>query len=229
MLDTTIFYDKAVTCKLCGHEFATKQILTSHLRVEKRDSDLCTHYKNGLSPYYYEISVCPSCGFAFSESFAVVSTSLRGSVSETYALYRPESSRDLCGERSIDDAILTFELALRSGFCAKEDSLFLAGICLRLAWLYRDMDNEERERVFLSAANRYYVDVYTNGKDDDNLASVLHMLAETSARIGAHAEARRWFGMLFDKQFVSYPYLSVAKDAWIDSRQQASTTSQSSE
>ncbi len=220
MVQGAVFYDKGVTCKLCEHEFSTKRIFSSHLRVDRRDSDLCTYYRNGLVPYYYEISVCPACGFAFSDSFASVSPVLRASVKAAYEPYRFAAGGDLSGARSADDAILALELALRSGSCAREDSLYLAGICMRLAWLHRLGNDDERQVAFLAAANRYYLDVYSSGKDDANLPLVLHMLGETSMRTGAHAEARRWFGLLFNKDYADYPYLEIAKDAWADYRRQ---------
>lgn len=110
---------------------------------------------------------------------------------------------------------------MRSGSCAREDSLYLAGICMRLAWLHRFSGDDERQIAFLTAANRYYTDVYSSGKDAANLPLVLHMLGETSMRIGAQTEARRWFGMLFNKDYADYPYLEIAKDAWADYRRQA--------
>jgi len=215
-----VFYDRSVTCKLCEHDFSTKRIFSSHLRVDRRDSDLCTYYRNGLVPYYYEISVCPVCGFAFSDSFTSVSPALRASVKAAYEPYRLAAGRCFSGERSADDAVLALELALRSGSSAREDSLYLAGICMRLAWLHRFAGDNERQVAFLAAANRYYTDVYSSGKDEANLPLVLHMLGETSMRTGAHAEARRWFGMLFSQEHADYPYLEIAKDAWADYRRQ---------
>ncbi|PCD07216.1 hypothetical protein CMV16_13985 [Peribacillus simplex] len=54
-------------------------------------------------------------------------------------------------ERSIKDAINTYKLASYCGALKKEKHIILAGICLRIAWLYRIKQNMEQEERFLSS------------------------------------------------------------------------------
>ncbi|MFJ9386209.1 DUF2225 domain-containing protein [Peribacillus sp. NPDC101481] len=57
-------------------------------------------------------------------------------------------------ERSIKDAINTYKLASYCGALKKENHIILAGICLRIAWLYRINKNKEQEERFLRFALR---------------------------------------------------------------------------
>ncbi|MFD6443430.1 DUF2225 domain-containing protein [Peribacillus sp. NPDC060186] len=52
-------------------------------------------------------------------------------------------------ERSIKDAINTYKLASYCGSLKKEKHIILAGIHLRIAWLYRNNQTSEQEKRFL--------------------------------------------------------------------------------
>ncbi len=51
-------------------------------------------------------------------------------------------------ERDIDEAIETYKLAYLSAMFKKEKSLTLAGLTLRIAWLYRDKGAAGRRKTF---------------------------------------------------------------------------------
>jgi uncharacterized protein len=59
-------------------------------------------------------------------------------------------------ERSIKVAINTYKLASYCGALKKENHIILAGICLRIAWLYRINKNKEQEERFLRFALKEY-------------------------------------------------------------------------
>ncbi len=64
-------YEKKVQCLFCHEPFSTTRIRSRFIRIERVDSDFYQEYKDpNLNPYYYEVDVCPYCGFAFSENFA---------------------------------------------------------------------------------------------------------------------------------------------------------------
>ncbi|MEC0346694.1 DUF2225 domain-containing protein [Peribacillus frigoritolerans] len=54
------------------------------------------------------------------------------------------------------DAINTYKLASYCGALKKEKHIILAGICLRIAWLYRIKQNKEQEERFLKFALKEY-------------------------------------------------------------------------
>ena len=49
-------------CPICGEKTRVTKT-RSRVIVEKKDVDLCTHYKD-FNPYLYTIWVCEHCGYA---------------------------------------------------------------------------------------------------------------------------------------------------------------------
>lgn len=209
-----ILYDKRYSCLACGTEFTTKKVRSNRVRHVCRDSDLCSYFE-GVVPYYYESNVCPQCGFAFTDSFAPLKANQGQVIYEDYTKrYVPQGAPDLCGIRNEAEAILSFKLALGAGFAKREQPRFLAGICMRLAWLYRMAKRNEEEHEFLDAANRFFHVAYETQQDSLSDAQFLHMLGDTSLRLGRIDQARQWFSQLFTPTHSSYAHIELARDAW---------------
>lgn len=212
-------YDKSYTCLLCDQRFTTPKVRSSKIRVVHQDSDLCSHFAD-IIPYYYEINVCPHCGYAFSDSFSHIKSNMKMQIRNAYERYLVMGIPTINKERDAGDAILAFKLALAAGITAAEPSHFLAGICMRLAWLYRYSNLEEEENKFLEAAHRFFQDAYQNQYDDINEAYYLHMLGETSLRLNRTTEAKRWFSLLFAPAYRDYRFINLARDSWAAYRHQ---------
>ena len=55
-------YSKSFTCPICEGKFTSKQVRTSAIRTLSREADYYTKYV-GDDPTWYEIIVCPNCGW----------------------------------------------------------------------------------------------------------------------------------------------------------------------
>lgn len=219
-----ILYDKHYSCLACNSEFETKKVRSGKTRTTHIDSDLCSYF-DGIVPYYYEINICPQCGFAFTDSFAPLKTNQKQMIYEDYAKrYLPQGVPNLCDERDEHEAILSFKLALGAGFAMKEQPKLLAGICMRLAWLHRMAERTEEEHDFIAAANRFFQVAYETQLDSLDDAYYLHMLGDTSLRLDRISEARRWFSQLFAPANSGYRYIELARDAWAEHRYEQETT-----
>lgn len=211
-----ILYDKIYTCLMCANEFKTKKVRRNRVRTLSHDSDLCAHFK-GVIPYYYESNVCPACGYAFTDSFAP----LKSNSDEKQALYAdykkrylPHGVPNLCGERDEEAALLSFKLALGAGYGKNEQPRILAGLSMRIAWLHRMANRTEEELEFLDAANRFFQVAYETQRDSSNDAHFLHMLGDTSLRLGRVEQARQWFSQLFSPIHAGYAHINLAREAW---------------
>jgi uncharacterized protein (DUF2225 family) len=102
-----------------------------------------------IQPLYYNIFVCPHCGFSvFRGFFPVLPPHYNGNHFGKSQL--PLGSHHFSKERSIKDAINTYKLASYCGALKKEKHIILAGICLRIAWLYRIKPKQgTRRKIFL--------------------------------------------------------------------------------
>lgn len=186
-------YDKNIKCPICNNHFSSKRVRTSACRVEKRDEDFCTHYKDH-NPMYYEILVCPNCGYAASEnSFENLSSRESSIIKEL--LSGKVVNRSFCGERTIEDAQDSFKLAIFLAQSSEAKKSTVAGLALKLAWLFR-IQNSEKEAGFLEHALESYKEAYnTENLPFGNLdeISVQYLLGELSRRLNKLADAVFWF------------------------------------
>ena len=140
------------TCPICGKE--TRVIKTrSRLVVEKRDEDLCVHYK-GFSPYYYRIWVCEHCGFAADEPTFInhMPTKHREKLSEF--LKQKDLDIEFIETRNLADAIGSFIMALTYLDIINGPASKKASYNLNIAWIYRFAEiypEEEQEYLTLAA------------------------------------------------------------------------------
>ncbi|MEC0271968.1 DUF2225 domain-containing protein [Peribacillus frigoritolerans] len=101
------------------------------------------------------------------------------------------------------DAINTYKLASYCGALKKEKHIILAGICLRIAWLYRIKQNKEQEERFLKFALKEYEASYSTGDFSGTQVSearILYLAGEISRRIGNEKAAIRYFSFVFGRQ-----------------------------
>ncbi|WP_412762735.1 DUF2225 domain-containing protein [Peribacillus frigoritolerans] len=93
--------------------------------------------------------VCPHCGFSYSEDFSryFPPTTMEIILEKVSSHWVPHH---FSKEISIKDAINTYKLASYCGALKKEKHIILAGLCLRIAWLYRIKPKQgTRRKIFL--------------------------------------------------------------------------------
>jgi uncharacterized protein (DUF2225 family) len=187
-------YSKKVTCPICGKQFSSLKAKVNSCKVDKKDEDFCTHYVD-LNPMYYEIFVCPHCAYSASESSF-------GEITEAEAMLLKEAfskrtvGRSFCTQRSLNDAIAACMLAINTAELRKAKASVLAGLCLKLAWLYR-FAGDKKEEVFLNYAHQNYLAAFDKeevpiGNLDE--ISMLYLLGELARRLGKFNDAIVWFG-----------------------------------
>ncbi|QXM05642.1 DUF2225 domain-containing protein [Crassaminicella indica] len=188
-----VLYDKEIQCPVCKNVFHTKKVRSSAVRVEKRDTDFCVYY-NGENPIFYAVFACPNCGYAALESvFQEISPlgkkMILSEISPKWV------QRDLGKERTVDNAIEVYKLALLCAELMNQKKGILGMLCLRLAWLYRYI-GEERELEFLGHAVNCFEEAFRYeplpiGNLDE--VSLLYLLGELNRRLEQYDEAIDWF------------------------------------
>jgi len=186
-------YEKSNKCIICNNSFSSKRLRATACRLDKREEDFYTSYK-GYNPMHYEILVCPHCGYAAAEtSFDSLSTKEITDIKEM--LSGKVIGRSFCGERTVNDALDSFKLALFMAKSRDAKNSVIAGLSLKLAWIYREM-KDTKEKVFLEHALEQYKQAY----DKENLPlgnldeiSVQYLIGELSRRLNKFKEAVFWF------------------------------------
>ncbi|QTD42702.1 DUF2225 domain-containing protein [Sporosarcina sp. Te-1] len=217
-------YEKKIECLHCKEKFTTTKIRSRFVRVIKHESDFKPIYNNlDLHPLYYNVAVCPHCGFSFTEDFTpYFGPGVKEEISQTITSLW--SGRSFGSKRTIDEAIESYKLAYLSASIKKEKSLTMAGITLRIAWLYKDKGDEASEIRFKAIARDLYTESYSNGDYTGTQMSetrVVYLIAELSWQIGDPEEAIRNFSRVIENQRTSTePHvIQLAKDRWQEIRE----------
>jgi uncharacterized protein len=71
MTEVTPYYDKKIQCLACRHSYSTTKIRSRFVKVKGHESDFCPLYSsNEINPLLYNVTVCPRCGFSFTDEFS---------------------------------------------------------------------------------------------------------------------------------------------------------------
>ncbi|MDK2919088.1 MAG: uncharacterized protein PWQ37_1821 [Candidatus Petromonas sp.] len=186
-------YEKTVHCPVCDRDFTTQKVRTSAIRVENRDEDFCPYYKS-QNPLFYSVFVCPHCGYAALEGdFSRIGEREKEKIKETISpKWRP---RSYDGERTIEDALEVYKLALLCSQVIGASESTIGKICLRLAWLHRYL-GDEKEKDFIKFAVKAFHKAYTTERldeDQNDMVIILYLLGELNRRVGNYKDAIKWF------------------------------------
>ncbi len=213
------FYDKKPTCIYCNKPFISLKVRSRFAIPYQIDSDFCPHYREGNhNPHFYFVNVCPECGFAFSEEFSSefpkgTKDIIRAHITDHW------TKRDFGQVRDIQQALEAFKLAILAGSLKKEKKAVLAGLSLRLAWLYRAEYNLEQEKRFLGMALDMYEESFVLsdfGSTSMSEIRVLFMIGELSRRLGEYQKAVSYFSKVIQHKDAKdeQKMVNMAREQW---------------
>jgi uncharacterized protein len=218
-------YDRNIQCLVCKKYYTSKKIRSRFVRAVKHDTDFCSYYKTEENnPLLYYVHVCPHCGFSASEEFTTYFPPLTLEQIEE-KICSQWSGMNYCGIRTIHDAINTYKLAIYSATLKKERHIAVAGLHMRLAWLYRTIGNQEEELRFMRLACKKYMESYiTEDFRETHLSEIrlLYIIGELNRRIGNEKQAVMYFSNVIQKQneTIEKRIVEMAKDRWFEIREQ---------
>ena len=187
-------YLKEYKCPICDHNFKTVRLKSNASALDKKDEDFCPYYK-GLNPLHYEIIVCIECAYAASEAaFSDLVEYEQNALRNAFKTRKVE--RDYCGIREWNDAIDSYKLALLTATAKKSKPNVIAGICLKIAWLYREK-NDKREMEFLTFSFENYRKTYEEENPPyANLSEMMlmYLLGELARRLDLIEDSAYWLG-----------------------------------
>lgn len=214
-------YDKKIECPFCHNLFTSKKVRSRFVKPIKAESDFGPIYKKDdrNNPLYYYVTVCPHCGFSFTEDFShLIGQAARNKV-QTEITAKMDKMTDFCGERSIEQAVRAYKLAIYAGQLVKEKHIVFANLCLRLAWLQRNAANKDEERRFLQLAASEYEQSYMHSDFNTETTpemSILYLIGELSRRLGKFNEAIKYFTKVLEHPDRSryMKYTTLARQQW---------------
>jgi uncharacterized protein (DUF2225 family) len=211
-------YEISVTCTYCTNTFKSKKVRPSFKKASKTDSDFCLHYKD-VNPDYYVVRICPFCGYAHTENFSDKWTPGERAVFHE-KVAQNWSMRDYCKERTWEDSLQCFKLALLSAQIKNEKSRVVAGLLHHLAWLYRIKGDWEQEERFLSFALDAYVNVFETEGMDLNNAKLMYLMGELNRRLKRFPDAVKWFSRIInDRKIMDAGMIRASREQWVTTRE----------
>lgn len=215
MNDTDVLnhlFDKQIICPVCNSHFKTKTVKSKSPRVISKDSDFFIRYSR-VNPYFYDVLLCNSCGYAALRSdFDNIKTYKKELVlSNVTPKWKPRDYPDILDEKL---AIERYKLALLNALLLNLADSTKAMISLKIAWMYRLLNNTEQEKVFLAQAldgfNTAYIyevfPIYGLQRD-----SLMYLLGELNRKLGHYQEALQWFSKTIISINSSYKVKELAR------------------
>lgn len=209
-------------CPVCGK--SSRVLKTkSRLLVQKTDEDFCVHYRD-FNPYFYKIWVCEHCGFAADEKAFM--TKLTDRTQDKMKKYLEENKPDIgfIDERTAEDAIKTFELAIEQMEVIGAPLSKKASTHLQLAWIYRELENKElEEEHMIKAAELFDQSItqerYPVGNLTDNGA--MYLVGAIYYRLGDYEKCAQHLSRIIGDQSIRTrepQMFDKARNLWSDVR-----------
>jgi uncharacterized protein (DUF2225 family) len=183
-------YLKSFKCPVCYKNFHSTQAQRRRLRLTSSEMDLRAVYVP-LDPMYYDVLICSFCGYAaMQETFEKITPKQKDRVKENItSKFRPKEYPLIL---STEQAIERYKLALLNALIKDVKNSEKGYLCLKIAWLYRDMKDEKNELIFIENAHKGFAEALSKeslpvfGMDDTTL---MYIVGELSRRLGRHNEA----------------------------------------
>lgn len=205
-------------CISCGYTFRTSRVRPSFKKAKMTESDFYVHY-NGVNPEYYVVRVCPACGFATTENFSdKLTLEQRGDFELRVRMNW--TMKDYGGERTWEEALQTYKLALLCAQIKEEKSRIISGLLHHIAWLYREKGDKEQEKRFLQFALNSYIKVFENEEGELNNARLMYLIGELNRRLGNYYDAVKWFSRVInDKKIMDSGMIRACREMWVQTRE----------
>lgn len=199
-----VLYDKTYICPICNKEFKSKAIRSGKNRLLTVDLDLKANY-DIVNPLLYECIVCENCGYAaLSKIFNNLTASqMRWIKEQICTQYKVHHYPPILSEK---DGILRYKLALLNSFVKKAKDGEKAYICLKLAWLYRDLKEKASEELFLQHALTGFENAYNTERFpifELGELTTAYIIADIHRRMKNYDKAMQWVGFVIMDRSVS--------------------------
>lgn len=209
---------------MCRHSYTTKKLRSRFIKLAHTDTDFCPTYSpEENNPILYQIYVCPACGYSYSDDFSVYfPPGTQKEIQEKVCSnWKPQNFSE---KRTVEDAIKTYKLAVYCASLKKEKHIILAGLFLKLAWLYRSLKDNEQEQRFMLMAKEEYLNSYSAQDYQGTPISevrVLYLLGELAWRMGNEKDAGKHFSKVIEQQkrTTETKIVEMAKERWQEIRE----------
>lgn len=213
-------YSVEKECPICKNKFDVTRTRGRQVLI-KQDSDFCSHFQN-INPYYYTIWVCSHCGYAAPDTcFEELTVAAQDKISKFLA--NRTVNVNYGGIRTREQAIATYKLAIFFAELIEAPASKLADLQLKLAWLHREGEHAEEEKISLAKACEHYEQALFRERlpiGTLSEAAVSYLIGELARRTGQTEKALLYLGKVVGSQTAKLEprVYSLARDAWREAK-----------
>ncbi|MDP4147341.1 MAG: DUF2225 domain-containing protein [Bacillota bacterium] len=208
-----LLYDRTVVCPVCGNTYKAKAVKTSSYRIVKKHSDFFIDY-SVINPYFYDVWLCNVCGYAAMKAdYNKVREIQKENIQKTISL--KWHGRTYPEVYDVNIAIERYKLALLNYTVMEADSSKKAMACLKIAWMYRILNDSDTEMIFLEKALEGFNYAYSNERFpiyNMDKYTLMYLIAELNRRTGNYDEALLWFSNVITTVGVEQKLKEKARD-----------------
>lgn len=192
-----ILYYHEYECPVCDNKFQNTTVKLRKSKYLRSDSDLKMYY-DPIDPMYYDIVLCPVCGYAaLTSTFKKLTTAQADRIKKKVSPHFKSSVYPLI--LTTEMAIERYKLALLCAVVKLAKDGEKGFLCLKLAWLYRDIKNEEAEQSTMEKALNGFTAAFQ--KEDFPIMGIdqhtlMYIIADLYRRTGDKANSLRYLGRL---------------------------------
>lgn len=212
-METKNIFLKKVLCPVCNKTFETPTVKVNIPRISYKDSDFFIRYSIE-NPYFYDVWICPNCGYsALKTDFSKIRNFQKELIKKNITPKWVNRYYKLPYDEKI--AIEKYKLALLSSMTIEAKSSTKAMICLKIAWMYRLLNDNLKEKIFLSQALTLFEDTYSKeslpiyGLDR---FSIMFLIGELNRRLDNDSIALKWFSEVITSIGANQKVKEMARD-----------------
>lgn len=213
-------YNKDVKCPVCYTAFKINKVRGRKLRIIKKHDDLYVNYED-INPIFYSVWVCPGCGYSTTEKeFYEIRKAQIPIIEES--IKKNWNKKDYNRERTAKEAESTYKLAILTGQLLSKPKGYMGELCLKLAWIYRDMENS-KEIEYLQNALNFFEAAYQHERlpvaSLDEL-TMTYLVGELHRRLGSYAKAIHWYNKTLEhSQIKTKRWMQLkAREQWSNAK-----------
>ncbi|WP_280768751.1 DUF2225 domain-containing protein [Salipaludibacillus daqingensis] len=220
--EVPLLYDKQLSCHICDHNFTSKKLRSRYIRVKQVNNDFSKEYKDASrNPLLYEVYVCPECGYAFNDQFQETFHQAQREqfINKISSKWRKQ---DFSGERSHEEAVRVFKLAVVAGEQTMQPDIILAGICMKLSWLLRELNEEDEATRFVNFSIQKFEKAFSYGNYESmSELKVIYILGELHRLLNRNGEAIKYFSKVIQHKHrhMEPQIVEMARDQWYKARE----------
>lgn len=211
--EANYLFDKRIVCPVCDNEFKVRTIKKEGHQVKNTESDLYMNYRV-INPYFYDVCLCNVCGYtAMRNDFEKIRRHeieiIQNNISTKW------TGRVYPDVYDVNIAIERYKLSLLNYTIMGAKASKKAMNCLKLSWMYREIGDEENEKIFREQALIGFKEAYFSedcpiyGMDK---YKILYLIGELNRRLGNYEEALKYFGEVIVSNMASKKVKDMAMD-----------------